>query len=107
MNALKNTTTKRAERTPRINCPCGSTIACKGSLPRHLKTKRHQRFEDTGISAPKNLAEYQRRKYASNPEFRKKHSELCKRYYEQNKEVIRKRQNSNAAMKRFKDKKRK
>ena len=101
MNVLK-TITNEVSKT--IECPCGSVITCKGSMHRHLKTKRHQKFLESGISAPKTQAEYQRRYYNLHPELRQKHRQLCKRYYEQNRETIRKRQNSNGAMEKFRSK---
>lgn len=96
MNVLKT--------TQKIICPCGSTIACKSSLPRHLKTKRHQRFEETGETSPKTQAEYQKRYYNKNPEARMKHRQLCQRYYAQNKEAIRERQSKNGAVRRYREK---
>jgi len=108
MNILKTTVNKvRGSQTlpkPTISCPCGSVIACKGSMYRHLKTKRHQRFVESGMLAPKTQAEYQRRYYNSHPELRQKHRELCKRYYEQNRDSIRQRQNSNGAVEKFRRK---
>ena len=95
MNVLKQT----------INCPCGSIITCKGSMYKHFKTKRHTRFVETGQTAPKDQAEYQRNYYASNPRHRDKHRQLCKSYYEKNKEQIRQRHSSNGAMLRFYQKK--
>ena len=109
MNILKSTTKsirREKQNLPKaiakaIACPCGSTIDCKGSMYRHLKTKRHQRFVETGLPAPKDQAEYQRRRYASNPELRQKYQQLCRSYYEKNRESVRKRQNSNGAMERY------
>ena len=87
-------------------CPCGSTLKCKKSLYRHLRTKRHQRFEETGMIAPKTQAEYQKRYYNKHPEQRMKHRQLCQKYYQQNREAIREKQAQNGAMKRFREKKR-
>jgi len=94
MNVLKETTTPAK---PETKCPCGSTIACKGSMNRHLKTQRHQKFVETGISAPKDVAEYQRRRYKTDPERRKAHKKLCQAYYQKNKEGIYKRHRLNLA----------
>ena len=85
-------------------CPCGSVIALKASMNRHLKTKRHQKFLESGVSKPKNQAKYMRRKYASNPQLREKHRALCKKYYKSNHETIRQRQNNNGAINRFRSK---
>ena len=95
-------TTSTSEETI---CPCGSIIALKTSMKRHLKTKRHQQFLETGMSAPKDQAEYMRRKYGSNSVVREKHRELCKKYYKNNHETIRQRQNNNGAINRFRSKK--
>ena len=94
MNVLKQT----------INCPCGSIITCKGSMYKHLKTKRHTRFVETGLPAPKDQAEYQRRVYASNPERREAHKKLCQSYYQRNKDDIYKRHRRNLLEKREKSK---
>ena len=96
MNILKSTTKsirRKKQNIPTgiakaIACPCGSTIACKGSMYRHLKTKRHQRFVETGLPAPKDQAEYARRMYASNPVRREAHKKLCQSYYQRNKAEI-------------------
>jgi len=92
MNVLKETTTKSKSIT---KCPCGSTIACKSSMNRHLKTKRHQKFLETGISAPKDIAEYKRRRYKTDPKRRESHKKICQAYYQKNKEEIYKRHRRN------------
>jgi len=104
MNILKSTTKsirREKQNLPKaIACPCGSTIACKGSMYRHLKTKRHQRFVETGLPAPKDQAEYSRRMYASNPERREAHKKLCQSYYQRNKAEIYQRHRRNLFAKR-------
>jgi len=106
MNVLKETTKsksmtkgsgRRGRRAPEAlhKCPCGSTIACKSSMNRHLKTRRHQKFLETGISAPKDVAEYQRRRYKTDPKRRESHKKICQAYYQKNKEEIYKRHRRN------------
>jgi hypothetical protein len=80
----------------KIKCPCGSRIF-ESSLKRHVTTKRHIKFIETGLSKPENHAEYQRRRFASNPSCRDKHRASCKSYYEKNKKKINKRHIDNYA----------
>ena len=92
MNVLKETTITSKSMT---KCPCGSTIACKSSMNRHLKTRRHQKFLETGIPCPKDVAEYQRRRYKTDPKRRESHKKICQSYYQKNKEEIYKRHRRN------------
>ena len=56
-NIPKPTPNVGALASSAVACPCGSKIACQGSMSKHLKTKRHQRFVETGLPAPKDQAE--------------------------------------------------
>ena len=70
-----------------INCPCGATIK-NVSLNRHNKTKKHLYYLETGEIMIRDNNEYQRKRLGSNPELREKQRQVCKEYYENNKENI-------------------
>jgi len=79
----------------KIKCPCGSNVT-KSSLYRHNKTKKHAVFLETGQSKePTSSAEYQRVRFAQNPELRQIQRKVCQDYYEQNKSKIHERHRIN------------
>ena len=86
----------------KIKCPCGSNVT-KSSLYRHNKTKKHTVYLETGESKTRTgSAEYQRVRFAQNPNLKKIQQDTCKEYYEENKNKIRERHRINREKRRSK-----
>ena len=71
----------------KIQCPCGSRINPK-SETQHKLTKKHIRYEKTGLTSLSDRKEYQRDRFKNNPELRKKQREACRSWYVNNKEKL-------------------
>jgi hypothetical protein len=85
LKTISKSSSKPATEPSKVQCPCGSNITNKKAyLRRHYTSKRHIRFVETGIPAPKDYKEYQRRRFNNNPEKREKQRQACRAFYRKN-----------------------